>query len=484
MTKVHRMYIGGKWVDALSGEAYDDLNPYTGEVYTRLASGGKEDAKRAIDAAAAAFPTWAGVPPSEKRALFLKAADVMERRAEEITLALAEEAGATVNWGRFQTGLGPGFLREAASQVHRVSGQIIPADLPGAFNMVLRQPLGVVGAISPWNAPVVLSLRAVVFPLAYGNTVVLKPSAESAFVGGVLKAEIFEEAGFPRGVFNLVTNGPGRSGEVGDQFIEDSRVRRITFTGSTEVGKQLAEKAGRYLKKMTMELGGNDPLIILEDADMEIAVDAAVFGRFMHQGQICMNSKRIIVEEPIIAEFLKRFVARAAALKVGDPKDPETVIGPLINKTQLDKLIGQVDGAIADGAKLLCGGKHDGLCYHPTVLSGVTKEMRLFQEETFGPLAPVIAAKDAEDALQLANNSKYGLSSGIITRDFQKGLEMAERIESGVCHINDSSLHDEAHAPLGGMKESGWGRNGFEAMEEFTELRWVSLQRTKRHYPI
>ena len=484
MMETHRMYINGEWVDALSGEIFDDYNPYTGEIYTRLSSGNKDDARRAIDAAAAAFPAWATVPPSEKRMLFLKAADIMEKRSEEITLALAEEAGAAPKWGQFQTSLGPGFFREAASHVHRVSGKTIPADLPGAFNMVLRQPVGVVGAISPWNAPVVLSLRAVVFPLAYGNTVVLKPSAESAYVGGVLIAQIFEEAGFPKGVLNLVTNGPGLSEEVGDEFIQDPRVRRITFTGSTEVGKELAEKAGRYLKKMTMELGGNDPLLILKDADMETAVNAAIFGRFMHQGQICMNSKRIIVEKPIIDEFLDTFVKRAAALKVGDPKDPETIIGPLINKAQLNKLINQVKGAIADGATLLCGGTHAGLCYHPTVLSGITKEIRLFQEETFGPVAPVVAAEDAEDALKLANNSRYGLSSGIITRDLQKGFELAERLECGVCHINDSSLHDEAHAPLGGMKESGWGRNGFEAIDEFTELRWVSFQKTKRHYPI
>jgi acyl-CoA reductase-like NAD-dependent aldehyde dehydrogenase len=367
--------------------------------------------------------------------------------------------------------------------VHRVSGKTIPADLPGAFNMVLRQPVGVVGAISPWNAPLVLSLRAIVFPLAYGNTVVLKPSAESSVSGGVLLLQILEEAGFPHGVINVVTNGPGLSGEVGDEFITNPRVRRITFTGSTEVGRQLAEKAGRYLKRMTLELGGNDPLLILKDADIDYAVDAAVFGRFMHQGQVCMNSKRIIVEKPIIEPFTERFVERVSSLKVGDPRHPDTVIGPLINRTQLNKLVAQVEKTMEQGAKLLCGGKSEGLCYYPTVLAGVTEAMDVFHEETFGPVASVITAADADEALQLANNSQYGLSSGIITNDFRQGLEIAEKLESGVCHINDSSLHDEAHAPLGGMKDSGWGRNGFEAMDEFTELRWVSFQKARRQYP-
>jgi acyl-CoA reductase-like NAD-dependent aldehyde dehydrogenase len=261
MTKEYQMYINGKWVDAASSMLFDDYNPYTGEVYARVAGANKEDANRAIQAAAEAFPDWSEVPPSDKRMLFLKAADILERRSEEYAIALAEETGAAMAFARFQTHLGPGFLREAASHVHRVSGKTIPADLPGAFNMVLRQPVGVVGAISPWNAPLVLSSRAIVFPLAYGNTVILKPSAESPVSGGVLLFQILEEAGFPKGVINLVTNGPGLSGEVWDEFITDTRVRRITFTGSTDVGRTLAEKAGRHLKKITLELGGERSLV-------------------------------------------------------------------------------------------------------------------------------------------------------------------------------------------------------------------------------
>jgi aldehyde dehydrogenase (NAD+) len=478
------MYINGEWVGACDGTVFEDFCPYTGELYAEVANAGREDAKLAIKAAGEAFPFWSAVPPSEKRRLFLKAADILEKRKDEMIPMLAEEVGGAFAFGMFQANLGPDFLREAASQVHRVTGKIIPPELEDSFSMVLRQPVGVVAGISPWNAPVVLSLRAICFPIAYGNTVVLKPSAESPVSGGVFIAEIFEEAGFPKGVLNVVTNGPGRSGEIGDEFVTDRRVRRITFTGSTDVGRQLAEQCGRHLKRITLELGGNDPLIILNDADIDYAVAAAAFGRFMHQGQVCMNSKRIIVEKKVVAEFTEKFVKKASSLKVGDPLEADTVIGPLINISQLNKLKAQVEKAVGEGARLLCGGRYEGLCYYPTVLSDVTEQMQIFSEETFGPVASVITVADAEEAVRVANNSAYGLSAGIITPDFNKGLSIAERLEAGVTHINDSSLADEAHAPLGGMKDSGWGKNGMEALDEFTEIRWVTLQKKNRHFPI
>jgi acyl-CoA reductase-like NAD-dependent aldehyde dehydrogenase len=484
MAKEYQMYINGAWVKAASGTTFDDYNPYTGEVFARVANASRDDAKLAISAAAEAFPAWAATPPSQKRMYFLKAAEVLERRQQEIAQILTQETGATFGWAMFQTLLTPGMLREAASQVHRVTGEIIPADLPGAFFMALRQPVGVVAGIAPWNAPLILSLRAVVFPLAYGNTTVLKPSAESPVSGGLVIAEIFEEAGFPKGVLNVVTNGPGLSEEVGDEFIADPRVRRISFTGSSEVGRQLAEKAGKHLKKVTLELGGSDPVIILKDADIDYAVNAVVFGRFLHQGQICMSSKRIIVEKPVAEEFTQKLVEKASRLKVGDPREPDTLIGPLINQTQLDKLKTQVEDAIAKGARLLCGGKHEGLCYYPTVLTEVTEDMKVFSEETFGPVAPVMVVEDMEEAVRVANNSRYGLSAGVITRDLQKGLEIAEKLETGMVHINDSSVHDEPQVPFGGIKDSGWGRHGgLAAIEEFTELRWITLQRAPRQYP-
>jgi aldehyde dehydrogenase (NAD+) len=350
--------------------------------------------------------------------------------------------------------------------------------------MAIRQPVGVVAGIAPWNAPLILSLRAVALPMACGNTTVLKPSAEAPVSGGIIFAEIFEEAGFPKGVFNVVTNGPGFSGEVGDELIGHPKVRRLSFTGSSEVGRQIAEKAARHLKKVTLELGGNDPLIVLKDADVDYAVNAATFGRFNHQGQICMSSKRIIVERPLAARFTRKFVEKVRTLKVGDPQDPDTIIGPLINQGQVHKLHKQVQEAIKQGAKLVCGGKYDRCCYYPTVLTNVAPDMNIAREETFGPVAPIIVVEDADEAVRVANDSRFGLSAGVITGDFQKGLEIAERLESGMVHINDSSVHDEPQVPFGGMKESGYGRHGGRAaIEEFTELRWISIQRTPRQYP-
>jgi acyl-CoA reductase-like NAD-dependent aldehyde dehydrogenase len=482
--KTYKMYIGGKWVPAIDGETFDDYNPYNGEVFAKLPSGKRGDARKACDAAAAAFPEWSHTPPAKRQRYLLRAADIFEKRQQEILNIVTQETGATFGFGMFQTGFVSGLLREAAAQVHAIGGDIIPADLPGAFFMAIRQPVGVVAGIAPWNAPLILSLRAVALPMAYGNTTVLKPSAEAPVSGGIIFAEVFEEAGFPEGVFNVVTNGPGSSGEVGDELIGHPKVRRLSFTGSSEVGRQIAEKAARHLKKVTLELGGNDPLIVLKDADVDYAVNAATFGRFNHQGQICMSSKRIIVERPLAAHFTKKFVEKAQTLKVGDPQDPDTIIGPLINQGQVDKLHKQVQEAIKQGAKLVCGGKYDGRCYYPTVLTNVAPDMNIAREETFGPVAPIIVVEDADEAVRVANDSRFGLSAGVITGDFQKGLEIAERLESGMVHINDSSVHDEPQVPFGGMKESGYGRHGGRAaIEEFTELRWISIQRTPRQYP-
>ena len=484
MPKTYKMYIGGKWVCAIDGETFDDYNPYSGEVFARLPSGKRRDARKACDAAAAAFPEWSHTPPAKRQRYLLRAADIFEERQQEILNIVAQETGAAFGFGMFQTDFVSGLLREAAAQVHAIGGEIIPADLPGAFFMAIRQPVGVVAGIAPWNAPLILSLRAVALPMACGNTTVLKPSAEAPVSGGIVFAEVFEEAGFPKGVFNVVTNGPGFSGEVGDELIGHPKVQRLSFTGSSEVGRQIAEKAARHLKKVTLELGGNDPLIVLKDADVDYAVNAATFGRFNHQGQICMSSKRIIVERPLAAHFTKKFVEKARTLKVGDPQDPDTIVGPLINQVQVDKLHKQVQEAIKQGAKLVCGGKYDRLCYYPTVLTNVAPSMNIAREETFGPVAPIIVVEDADEAVRVANDSRFGLSAGVITGDFQKGLEIAERLESGMVHINDSSLHDEPQVPFGGMKESGYGRHGGRAaIEEFTELRWISIQRTPRQYP-
>ncbi|UCD70583.1 MAG: aldehyde dehydrogenase family protein [Syntrophobacterales bacterium] len=484
MPREYKMYINGEWVGALDGEVYDDLNPYTGEVFARVPSGKRSDAKRAVDAAVAAFPEWSHTLPAERQALFLKAADILEKKKNEIVTILAEETGGTFGFAMFQTHFTPGLLREAAAQAHQANGEIIPADLPGAFYMAVRQPVGVVAGIAPWNAPLILSLRSICMPIAYGNTAVLKPSTESAAAGGVVIAEVFHEAGFPKGVLNLITNGPGGSGEIGDEFIENPKVRRINLTGSTAVGRQLAEKAGRHLKRVALELGGQNPMIILRDADIENTVNAAAFGGFNHQGQICMSTRRVIVEKPIAREFTEKFVKKVSTFKVGNPKEPDTIIGPLINKQQFNQVKDSVDAAVRDGAKILCGGKSEGLCYYPTVLTNVKSGTPFSYEETFGPVVSLIEVENEEEAVAVANDTPYGLSAAVVTRDFAKGMAIAERIESGIVHINDQTVSDEPQVPFGGVKDSGWGRFGGRAgLEEFTELRWISMQFTPRHYP-
>ncbi len=484
MQKDYRMYINGGWVDALDGKTYEDLNPYTGEVFAKVPAGKRADAKRAVDSALAAFPSWSHSLPAERQALFLKAADILERKQKDIITILAEETGCTFGFGMFQTMFTPGLLREAAGQVHQASGEIIPSDLPGAFNMAIRQPVGIVAGIGPWNAPLILSLRAICMPIAYGNTTVLKPSTEAAVAGGIALAEVFHEAGFPKGVLNVVTNGPGGSGEMGDEFVENPKVRRINLTGSTAVGRQIAEKAGRHLKRVALELGGQNPMIILRDADIDTAVNAAAFGGFLHQGQICMSTRRIIIDRQVSKEFTDKFVRKVSSFKVGNPKAPDTIIGPIINQQQLSQIKASVEAAVRDGAKILCGGKAEGPCYYPTVLANVKLKSAFSCEETFGPVVSLIEVKDEEEAVAIANDTMYGLSASVFSRDWARALSVAERIESGIVHINDQTVHDEPQVPFGGVKDSGWGRfGGRAALEEFTELRWISFQRTARQYP-
>jgi acyl-CoA reductase-like NAD-dependent aldehyde dehydrogenase len=484
MSKNYQMYIGGKWVDAEKKETFKDYNPYNGEVFATVPKGRREDAKRAIEAAAAAFPEWSTTAPGVRRKLFLKAADIFEKRQEELVRVLSEESGSTIGIAMFQMFFVPGLYREAAAQAYSVTGEIIPADYPGAFFMALRQAAGVVGAFGPFNVPYILSSRAFALPLAYGNTAVLKPSEEVPVSGGILLAEVFDEAGFPPGVLNVITHAKEEAVEVGDEMIVHPAVRRISFTGSTEIGRIVAEKAGRNLKQAVMELGGKDPLIILRDADLDFAADAAAWGAFLHQGQICMSTERIIVERPIADAFIGKLAQRANALKVGDPRDPSVAIGPLINQAALNKVDGHVKEAVSGGAELVTGGTHEGLVYHPTVVTDVKYDMRIFTDQTFGPVAPIVVVDNAEEALQVANNSKYGLSAGIITNDFNQALAMAQKLETGMVHIGDQTVNDEPQVPFGGVKGSGYGRMGGKAaLDEFTELRWISVQQTKRTFP-
>jgi len=374
-------------------------------------------------------------------------------------------------------------LRAAAAITYQPTGEILPSD-HAKVNMIVRVPLGVVSVISPWNFPLILSMRGAAFAMALGNTVVLKPSEETPVAGGLFLAELFEEAGLPEGVLNVVTCSRENVEAVGDELVTHPLVRGVSFTGSTAVGRQVAAKAASHLKRFAMELGGKDALIVLDDADMDRAVDCAVFGTFMHQGQICMSVERLIVDESLADEFTERLVERVKGLKVGSPDDKGNIIGPIINQRQLDKISSQVDEAVAQGAKVLVGGKHEGLFYHPTVLTNIDPKMRIFQEETFGPVAPIVRVKSEEEAIAVANDCEYGLAAGIITKNEERGLRVAHRLETGIAHVNDTSVYDEPIVPFGGVKSSGFGRHGGRgAIESFTETRWLTLERGGRHFP-
>jgi acyl-CoA reductase-like NAD-dependent aldehyde dehydrogenase len=376
------------------------------------------------------------------------------------------------------------LYRSAAAAAYEVKGEIIPADYPNAFFMAIRQPAGVVSCFGPFNVPYILCSRSFAMPVAYGNTAVLKPSEEASVTGGILLAEIFEEAGLPPGVLNVITSTREDAADVGDEMIANPAVRRISFTGSTDVGRIVAEKAGRHLKRAVLELGGKDPLIVLADADIDYAVDAAVWGAFMHQGQVCMSTERIIVEKKIAGPFIEKLKEKTLALAVGDPTNPATAIGPLINQRAVDLVHAHVQEAVAGGAELVTGGNYDKLLYQPTIVKDVKPDMRLFTDQTFGPVAPIVVVEDPEEALAVANNSKYGLSAGIITNDFTRALDIAMRLETGMVHIGDQTVNDEPQVPFGGVKGSGYGRFGGQAaLDEFTELRWISVQRTPRTFP-
>lgn len=476
------MSIGGRWVPA--ARTFADLNPADDSVWAQVPDGGLRETRAAIEAAHAAFAGWSALSHTRRAHCMIKVAEAFERRKPEIVEAIRAEGGGWFGKGMFEAGYVPEVFYAAAASNYAAIGEVIPSEY-GKLSLAVRRPMGVISVISPWNFPVILTARGIAFAIAAGNTVVLKPSEETPYCGGLLFAEIFEEAGVPPGVLNVVTCSRENVSVVGDELIEHPRVKGVSFTGSTAVGRQIAARAGAHLKKCCAELGGKDSLIVLEDADMERATAAANFGSFMHQGQICMSVEKVLVQEGIFEPFVRRFVERAAKLKVGDPsKDPSNVIGPLINDRQAAKVREQIDDAVAKGAKVLLGGRVDGRFVEPTIMVAVTPEMKLYQEETFGPVVPVIPFRTDEEAIAIANDTEYGLSSGVMTRDEQRGLAIAQRLETGMCHINCSSVNDEPHAPFGGSKASGVGRHGGRwATETFTETRWITLERGGRGFP-
>jgi acyl-CoA reductase-like NAD-dependent aldehyde dehydrogenase len=478
----YQQYIGGEWSGA--DRLFDDLNPFTGKVMAQIPAGTRADAARAVDAAAAAFPAWAAMPPAERQTLFLRAADIVERREDEIKALLAEETGCAGGFAHFQVLTATRLLRQAANWGYLPAGEVIRSDIPDTFALALRRPIGVVAGISPWNGAHVLAWRTVVNPLAFGNTVVLKPSEEAPVSAGLFVAEVLEEAGFPAGVLNVVTHAPGDAVPIADEFFERREVRCINFTGSSATGRILAERAGRALKRCVLELGGYNPLIVLADADLDYAVDATAFAAFFHSGQICMSARKVLVEEPVYDEFVSRLTAKAKTLAAGDPAADGTVIGPLITPGALARVTREVDEAVEAGATVLTGGTADGPCYLPTILADVPAGARIHSEETFGPVLVAQPVATAEEAVSIANSTSYGLSAGLITRDTQRGFALARRIDSGVVHVNDQTVADEPQLPLGGTKDSGWGRSGPHSMADFTELQWITTRDAAGHFPI
>jgi len=476
------VYVGGRWT--ATERYFADVNPADDSVWAEVPDGGRREVRAAIEAAQAALEDWAAMPFHHRAHLMTRVAEVFARRQAEIVKALQGEGGGWYGKGMFESGYVPEIFHAAAAASYAPLGEVLPSE-HGKLSLAVRRPIGVVSVISPWNFPVLLSGRGVAFAVAAGNTIVLKPSEETPYCGGLLFAEVFEEAGVPPGVLNVVTCSRDNVAAVGDELVEHPLVKGISFTGSTPVGRRIAAKAGAHLKKACVELGGKDALIVCDDADLERATAAANFGSFMHQGQICMSVEKVLVHEAIYDAFLKRFVERAAGLAVGDPlADPGNVIGPLINDRQVARVREQIEDAVAQGARIELGGGIQGRFVEPTIVTGVTPDMKLYREETFGPVVPVIAFRDDDEAVAIANDTEYGLSSGVVSSDEARALAIARRLETGMCHVNCSSLNDEPHVPFGGAKASGVGRHGGRwSTETFTETRWITLERGGRGYP-
>ncbi|MDM0051458.1 aldehyde dehydrogenase [Variovorax sp. J22R115] len=477
------MLINGERRQAAGGASFERRNPLDGEVATRAPAATPADAIAAVEAAHAAFAAWSQTGPGERRALLLKAAHALESRTDAFVQAMARETGASAMWAGFNVHLAAGILTEAAALTTQISGEVIPSDVPGSLSMGVRQAAGVVVGIAPWNAPVILATRAIATPLACGNTVVLKGS-ELCPETHALIVDAINEAGLPSGVVNFVTNAPADAGAVVEAMVAHPAVRRVNFTGSTRVGRIIAQTCAKYLKPVVLELGGKAPLVVLDDADIDAAVNAAAFGAFANSGQICMSTERIVVDAAVADEFVAKFAAKARSLPVGDPREGPVVLGSVVDASTVTRCNALIDDALAKGAKLVCGGRAENTLMPATVLDHVTPDMLIYREESFGPVKAVVRVDGVEQAVATANDNEFGLSSAVFGRDVARAWNVARRIEAGICHVNGPTVHDEAQMPFGGVKASGYGRFGGKAgVEAFTELRWITVQTTPRHYP-
>ena len=478
----HLQYIAGDWQSGQDDSVNKDSNPYNGETLVEIKQATKAQLDTAYEAAQNAQKEWAQTLPAERAALLYKVVDILDNRQDEIVDWLIKESGSTRIKAMVEFNVARAITLEAATFPNRVHGEIRPSNTPGKENFVYREPIGVVAVISPWNFPFHLTQRSIAPAIALGNAVVLKPASDTPVTGGLLLAKIFEEAGLPKGLLNVVV---GAGNAIGDAIVTHDTPSLVSFTGSTPVGKHIGELAhsGDYIKPLALELGGNNPFVVLKDADIDNAVKAAVFGKFLHQGQICIAINRIIVEDDIYDEFVERFHTHVKTLKIGDPSKEETAIGPIINEKQLKSLQDKIAKAQEQGAKMILSGDIKGQVVPPHIFTEVTADMDLFRNEIFGPLVGIVRAKDETEALKLANDTEYGLSSSVFTKDMEKGLRFARGIRAGMTHINDITVNDESIAPFGGEKNSGIGRfNGEWVLEEMTRTHWVSYQHKPRDY--
>ncbi|MGH3508616.1 MAG: aldehyde dehydrogenase family protein [Nocardioidaceae bacterium] len=474
------IFVAGEWRPGSAG-SYPVVEPATGGELGRMGLANAADVASAARAAGEAQREWAALPHPARAAVLRKAGDLWAEYGEEISGWNVREVGAVPGMAGFALHVSAEECYEAASLPSRAIGEVIPSDQP-RLSLVRRTPAGVVAVISPFNVPNILGIRSVAPALALGNGVLLKPDPRTAVTGGVVIARIFEEAGLPPGLLAMLPGGA----DVGEALVTEPGVRVISFTGSTAVGRKIGELAGKNLKRAHLELGGNSALLVLDDADVEAAVNLAAWGSFFHQGQVCMTTGRHLVSSTIYDEFVERLSEKADHLPVGDPNAAEVALGPVIDAGQRDKIHGLVTESVSQGARLAAGGSFDELFYRPTVLADSPLTAPAFHEEVFGPVAPVTRVGSAEEAAQLAAASDYGLALGIVTRDVMRGLEVAEQIPTGIVHINDQTVNDEANAPFGGVRFSGTGSRFGGAganVEAFTETRWITMRGEPPRYP-
>ncbi|HZH58794.1 MAG TPA: aldehyde dehydrogenase family protein [Metabacillus sp.] len=480
-SKWTNQYINGKWRKGHSQNVNSNKNPYDLSELVKIQLASVEDIDIAYYSAAVAQKEWQKASPEERSAVLKKAAEVLEKRRDEIVQILVAETGSSFAKANAEVDFSIGDINEFAELPFKMNTSVVSSIIPGKENRVYRLPVGVVGVISPFNFPLYLSIRAIAPALATGNGVVVKPDLQTFISGGLLIAKVFEEAGLPQGVLNAVV---ADISEIGDSFVEHPVPKVISFTGSTAVGKRIAEICGRNLKRVSLELGGNNVMIVLEDADIEQAASAAVFGKFLHQGQICMALNRIIVHRTIYDQFVKVFKEKAQLIKSGNPVDPEVFVGPLINQKQVEKVEKWIGESIQDGAVCIQRGKVSGTLMEPVILTNVTNDMPIAKNEQFAPVAAIIPVGSEEEAIKIANESDYGLSGSIFTGDIENGVDVALQIHTGMIHVNDQSVNTESNIPFGGEKSSGLGRYGGDwSLEEFTTTRWVSVQNEKRPFP-